>query len=224
MAITAQDVVDRAVDIIKDATNVRWPTIELMRWLNDGRREVAAIRPELYAVSSIITLVSGTKQSIPAGGSRFLDAVRVMNGSAPGRALRIIEREDLDGQRPGWHAEAPGETRHFAFDERTPKLFYVYPPAAPGAQLECAYSVCPTDISAGTELTSEDVYSGALVDYVCYRAFSKDAEYAGNAQRAQGHYAAFANALGVSRKVAFAFSPNTANVGGLPPRSGVAAG
>jgi hypothetical protein len=61
-----------------------------------------------------------------------------------------------------------------------------------------------------------------MVDYLCYRAFSKDAEYAGNTGRAATHYAAFANALGIGNKVGMVVSPNTANVGGMVPRTGQA--
>jgi hypothetical protein len=34
-----------------------------------------------------------------------------------------------------------------------------------------------------------------LADYILYRAYTKDSEYAGNAQRAVAHYGAFKDAL-----------------------------
>jgi hypothetical protein len=40
-----------------------------------------------------------------------------------------------------------------------------------------------------------DIYGNVLADYILYRAYTKDSEYAGNAQRAQAHYAAFQAAL-----------------------------
>ncbi len=224
MALTAQDVLTRAGDIVQDQTNVRWPIAELLRYLNDGRREVAIARPDLYATIATVALAAGTKQEIPADGSRLLDVVRNINGDdSPGKATRIVEREVLDAQRPDWHTEASAVTKHFMFDERYPRIFYVYPPAAAAAKLELAYSRTPTEILeaniASTQLTEEDIYTGALVDYVCYRAFSKDAEYAGNLQRAQAHYQQFANALGLGIRAATVTSPNVANVGGLPPRA-----
>ena len=228
MALTAANILQRASDIIQDQTNVRWPEAELLRYLNDGRREIAIIRPDLYAKTDVVTLAAGTKQSLPSDGSRFLDAVRNMSGTSPnftaGRAVRIVEREILDAQRPDWHADTQTATiQHFMFDERNPRIFYVYPPALNTAKLEIVYSQTPTEITASsTELTNEDIYAGALVDYVVYRAFSKDSEYAGNAQRAVMHYQQFANSLGVGRKLSFTSSPNTANVGGMPPRQAVA--
>ena len=224
MALTPQAVLTRAGDLIQDATNVRWPIEELLRYLNDGRREVAIARPDLYAKSAVVTLVNGTKQEVPAEASRLIDAVRNVNvDSSPGRAVRIVEREVLDAQRPDWHSEATGPVKHFMFDERTPKVFYVYPPAVSGAKLEIAYSQSPQELLvaniATDQLTAEDIYTGALVDYVCYRAFSKDAEYAGNQQRALSHYQQFSNALGIGVRSTVAVSPNVSNVGGVPPRA-----
>lgn len=228
MALTAANIITRASDIIQDQTKVRWPEDELLRYLNDGRREIAIIRPDLYATTEVVTLASGTKQDVPASGSRFLDAVRNMSGSAPnytpGRAVRIVEREILDAQRPDWHTEtATATVKHFMFDERNPKVFYVYPPALSTAKLEIVYSETPDEITdVNTELSNEDIYAGALVDYVVYRAFSKDSEYAGNTQRAILHYQQFGNTLGVGRKLNFTTSPNTANIGGMPARQAVA--
>jgi hypothetical protein len=54
-----------------------------------------------------------------------------------------------------------------------------------------------------------DIYGNALGDYVLYRAYTKDSEYAGNAQRAVAHYTAFANALGIEIKGTLAVAPVT---------------
>ena len=223
MPLTALDVLARAGDIIQDQTSVRWPQAELLRWLNDGRREIAIARPDLYAVVSVVTLSAGTKQSIPTDGARFLDAIRNMNadGVTPSTAVRPVQREILDAQNPSWHTEASGATKHFMYDERVPRTFYVYPPAAAAAKLEIAYSQTPTDITnTSAQLTQEDIYTGALVDYVCYRAFSKDASYAGNAQRAIAHRTLFDNALTSGDARDLSSSPNTSRIDGMAPKGG----
>lgn len=220
MAITAAEVITRATDIVQDTTGVRWPEPELLRWLNDGRREICIIRPDLYAVNLVQTMSAGTKQNVPADGNRFLDGIRnIAANDSPGRAVRVVEREVLDAQLPDWHNAATGVIKHFMFDERTPRIFYVYPPAASGQKLEIAYAKTPVDItSTSTELVNEDVYAGSLVDYVCYRAFSKDAEYAGNNERAMMHYQMFLAPLSGGGRLNLVVSPNAANVGGQVPR------
>lgn len=220
MPLTAANVLTRAADIIQDQTNVRWPQDELLRYLNDARREVAIARPDLYATTSNVSLSAGSKQSLPSDGMRLIDVTRNMPSGVAGNAIRIVEREILDAQRPGWHTEtATNVIKHFMYDERNPRTFYVYPPASASHQVEVTYGRSPSDITnTATELTDEDIYAGAIVDYVCYRAFSKDSEYAGNAQRAMAHYQQFLNALGLGGKVGRNVSPNTANIGGVPPR------
>ena len=52
-----------------------------------------------------------------------------------------------------------------------------------------------------------DIYGNALQDYILYRAYTKDSEYAGNAQRAVAHYTAFANSLGIEIKATLAVAP-----------------
>jgi hypothetical protein len=222
MPLTAQAVIDRANDLILDATNTRWSAVELLRWLNDGRRELVTTRPDLYAVVANLTLAAGTKQALPADGDRFLEAIRNMasDGTTPGRAVRPIAREVLDAQFPDWHTEVSGPTRHYTFDERVPKVFYVYPPAVAAAKLEIAYSQEPTEVSAGTSLAQEGPYAAALVDYICYRAFQKDAEFAGNEARAQAHYAVFRNMTGAGDTRDLTASPNTARADADAPASG----
>lgn len=226
MAQTPSDLLTRAGDILQDQTNVRWAQAELLRYLNDGRRELAIHRPDLYSYTTTLTLSAGTKQSIPSDGNRFLDGVRNIGANdSPGRAVRIVEREILDSQNPDWHTESQATAvKHFMFDERSPKTFYVYPPVASGTKLEIVYSKSPVDITSGdlsstSALATEDIYSGVLLDYVLYRAFSKDAEYAGNLQRAGVHYQMFANSLGIGNRKRYATSPNVADLGGVPPRA-----
>lgn len=226
MAQMPSDLLTRAGDILQDQTNVRWVQAELLRYLNDGRRELAIHRPDLYSVTYTMTLAAGSKQDIPMDGNRFLDATRnVSSAGAVGRAVRIVEREVLDAQNPDWHTE-DGTTaiKHFMFDERSPKTFYVYPPAVSGTKLDIVYSKSPVDVLTGdlnstSILATEDIYTGVLLDYILYRAFSKDAEYAGNLQRASIHYQMFANSLGIGNRKRYATSPNVADIGGVPPRA-----
>lgn len=212
MSLTAQNIMDRASMIIQDLTNVRWPLTELTNWFNDCRRELAVVRPDIYSTSTTLPLTAGAKQALPSGGLRLMDVPR--NSSGP--AITVTQRGFLDQQNPSWHQMTPsGTVKHFMLDERNPSTFWVYPPATSGASVEIIYQQAPTDYSASSTLTSyEELYGGAMVDYICYRAFSKDSEYAGNAERAIAHYNQFANSLKTGAMVSVSSSPNVQNVGG----------
>jgi hypothetical protein len=216
--ITGKNIVDRAAIILQDTTGVRWPqTDELLLWLNDGQREVVLRKPESCATNAAVVLVAGTKQSIPATGIQLIDIVRNMGttGTTAGRACTRIDRQILDEQRPDWHdaADADDEVLHWMFDPRDPKHFYVYPPqpSSDFGYVEIVYASAPTDVANLTDATIglDDVYAGALLDYVLYRAYSKDADLTpGAPQRAMAHYQNFITSLGAKIQVEQTTNPN----------------
>jgi hypothetical protein len=218
MPITAQSIVRRVVETLQDNTSVRWPVNELVRYLNDGQREIVLYRPDAMVTNAAVALAAGSKQALPANGTKLIEVVRNTAGNK--RSVRLVNREILDSQSPGWHnITGATEILHFMYDPRDPKVFYVYPPAAAsGASLDVVYAAMPTDITEPADgalytavsgnISVPDIYGNVIQDYVLYRAYSKDSEYAGNAARAQAHYGAFANALGVEMKATVNFQPN----------------
>lgn len=208
MAITAQSIVHRVVDILQDTTSVRWPVSELVRYLNDGQREVVLYRPDATIKSATVACVAGAKQSLPTDGAKLIDVIRNSASAGTNKAVRMVAREVLDAQIPNWYG-LTGELDvvHFTYDPRDPKTFFVYPPALTTTRVDITYSAFPSDVSepaAGStyddvsgNLDLPDIYGNVVTDYILYRAYSKDSEYAGNAQRAQAHYGAFANALNI---------------------------
>lgn len=208
MALTAKSIIRRVVDILQDTTSVRWPVEELVRYLNDGQREVVLYRPDATIKSTTYTCAAGPKQSIPADGAKLIDVIRNSASGSNLSSVRIVPRQILDAQIPNWYSLAGALSAvHFTYDPRDPKVFYVYPPALDTTQLEITYSAFPTDVTepaAGSSyddvtgnIDVPDIYGNVVIDYVLYRAYSKDSEYAGNAQRAVAHYQAFANALNI---------------------------
>lgn len=216
MTITAKSLVQRIVDISQDKTSVRWPVNEIIRAINDAQREIILYRPDAMVTNAVLPLVVGTKQTLPANATKLIDVPRNTGGGA----IRLINREILDAQTPGWHSLA-GVLKpvHYMYDIRDPKVFYVYQPAAIGASLDIVFSAIPIDIAEVAEgslydavtgsLSVPDVYANAVLDYGLYKIYLKDAEYAGNAARAQSHYTMFGNALGNEFKSLAAFAPTS---------------
>src|SRR5690606_24768592 len=217
MAVLASEIIDRAQTIVQDKTGVRWPYQELLQWLNDGQREVAIHKPSATAQNEVIQLEAGTLQSIGDGGLCLLRVIRnlktpVTNPRVGSRACRIVAREVLDAQHPSWHDPEvfayTKEVKHFCFDESDPTHFYVFPGNDGTGALEAVVSRSPADlvVASGTDpnnlsayrlpISIPDIYANCLLDYVLFRAYSKDAEYAGNAERSNQHYQVFATSLG----------------------------
>lgn len=209
--ILASAIVDKAEVLLQDTTNIRWTAAELLGWLNDGQREIASIRPDASVAVGNITLVAGTKQSIPTEAYGLFDIVRNMgaDGATPGRAVRPVARALLDSQVPDWHTAAPSAvTAHYVYDPNTPRVFYVYPPAVAGQRLEARYPVPPAPIASLSDtITIDDMYSNVLLDYVLYRGYLKDFELTGNEARAKTQRALFENSLSMKSKGDAAVTP-----------------
>ena len=230
--ITAANLLLRIRDTLQDTTGIRWLDAELLRYMNDAQREIVNLRPESASTTANVALVVGTAQTIPAAGLRLIKVVRNMSaagGSATGkRAIRIVDREILDTQEPDWHdptvsgdATHATTVKHYVFDEDDPRRFYVYPGASSTSTfIEIVYSTSPTDFANSSSATMfvDDIYANALIDYVLYRAYMKDAEFAGNQQRASSHYQLFVGSVTQGGQVSIMVSPNTDSMGLMAPQ------
>lgn len=212
MALTAQNIVDRAETILQDTTNVRWQASELLQWLNDAQRQIVLLKPDANPTVSSMLLSSGSKQTIPSGGTQFIDLPRNMGaapGTTPGNAITYIDRTILDEQQPSWHTATPtAVVQHYTFDGRNPKVFYVYPPSTGTAYAEIHYAASPSDLILGDNLGLGDIYANPILDWILYRAYSKDADYAANEQRASGALKRFYEALGLKSTGEDQFDPD----------------
>ena len=223
MTVTVDSVVNRVQVILQDTTGIRWPvTSELVLFINDAQREIALLKPDASATTSNEQLVTGTRQTLPTGGNRLLRVVRNMSGTASSstgkRAVRLVSREILDAQTPNWHdatassgtdAAHTTEIKHYIYDEQNPRVYYVYPGVAGNAFAEVVFSANPSTVASGGNLSIPDIYGNAVTDYVLFRAYTKDAEYAGNNQRASTHYNLFINSVTGKGQIDIITSPNT---------------
>jgi hypothetical protein len=219
MPVTAQAVLQPVVDTLQDPTSIRWPMAELARYFNDGQREVVLHRPDASYKTAAVSgpTGGGSKVALPADGAKLIEVSRNTTSKT---AVTLVSRSILDLQTPSWHALTPvANAVHYMYDPREPRSFYVYPPILQAASLDIVYSAHPSPISEPApgstvanvtgNLDLPDIYANAVKDYILYRAYMKDAEFAGNLQRAQAHYAAFANALGIEVKATVAVQPTS---------------
>lgn len=212
MAITAQNILDRASVLLNDVGGVQWPQTELLQWLNDGRRDASVYRPDIYAENASHALVAGAMQPIPSDGIRLIDISINTNGAAVTPADKIL----LDQQNPSWPSGTPSATiRHWMFDARNPLIFWVWPPATTSASLELIYQQVVTDYAATDTLTNyESLYENSFINYVMFRAFSKDAEVPANAERASAYYELFKSELESGAQVTMTLTSNARRLAG----------
>ena len=196
----AVDLINRVSDTLQDPTFVRWTQGELLNYLNDAQRQVVLFRPDAKAVNAAFTCTSAAKQSLPADGLRLINVLR----NTGGRAITKVDRSILDVQLPTWYetAAAADGVKHYVYDALDPKNFYVFPKPAASHQIDIVYAISPVDLVISNFTTDtqvigiDDIYANALMDYMMYRAYQKDSEFA-NLNRAAVYYQAFTTSLGI---------------------------
>lgn len=220
-----QDIIDRVRLVLDDQAGTGWSADELISWVNDACLFVALLRPDACSVNSNMTLAAGAKQSI-AGltpvGMRLLD---VVYNVTTGRAMRMADRRRIDSAAPTWYGATQAAPTDYTFDNRDPATFYVYPPSPAGQQVNIVYSRVPVKISSGdvatADLSPADIYMDPIVNYVLFRAKSKEVEHASD-QGAAGAYRQLAETLlGTKGGVDKAFSPVQNTPGATPTPAGL---
>ncbi len=246
--VTVREVIRRISVLLNEQSPqyVRWMETELVDWLNDAQMAITSFLPSACSRVDAIKLKPGTRQSIESiaaadckpgdgstpttgttiAGKQILDFIRNMgtDGASPGRPLRLVSREVLDSQSPGWHAVSGPSVATVCFNPQTPLYFYVYPgvPANTNVWAELAYTAAPLKIpntgSPGAELyltsgsnatviSVADEYVDDLVNYVVARANMKDMKEASPAA-ATTFTALFTNSLNAKVQARTGSNPN----------------
>lgn len=193
---TGTQIVARARFLSQDTDPAKYRDSDpdMLAWLNEATRALCELVPAESLSTEDLVLVAGAKQTIPARATALVDVVRNVDGNA----VTPTSRELLDVFTPGWQTMANASSIvHYIPSAKNPKVFHTYPPATAGVELEVVLAVPPAEMAALTEtIKVNDTYAAALINYVLFRLYSKDAEDAANAALAKGYYDAFRAASG----------------------------
>lgn len=206
----AREILQRASITLQDNGFVRWPLPELRLYLNDAIEAVALHKQSAVTATVELALAIGTKQSLTDIDETYVSLVRVIR-NVGGKAITPTSRNTLDMVMPGWqdtNVLPPSDVvEHVVQDMADPRTFYVVPANDGNGAIEAVVSVLPADVEEPASPLDIDSYTAvvgippifknALVDFVLYRAYSKDSTDPNSAQRAQNHYQMFANAVGI---------------------------
>lgn len=198
--ITSNEILMRVNKLLNDPGYTRWTKDELLNYLNDAQRAIVLRRPDSYTVDiDDFACVKGVKQALPADALKLIDIPR----NAMGKAIRgPYNRQVLDDNYDEWYAgNTAQKVELYIYDERNPKTFYVYPGVVAGVELTLVYSKAPPAIGvaendSGEVIALDDVYVNAIIEWILYRSYMKDAEYAANPNKSQMHMNAFKSQLG----------------------------
>ena len=189
MSVLVSTVLNRVATVLNDLGKVRWTQAELLDWLNEGQQALVKIpaKADAKVTTAEMTLAAGSRQSLPADGV----ALVAVQENVGGAAVTLCDKTTLDAFSPAWRTRPTASSAiHFMSGEK-PEAFYVYPAqSTTPARVVLTYLAKPKTVTATDAIDVRDLYADSLVNYVLYRALSKDAEV-GHAERAAAYYQAF---------------------------------
>lgn len=118
-----------------------------------------------------------------------------------GKIIEQIERINLEQDMPSWINAEPDEVSLISYwmpNDNDKNTWYCYPPQPNNTALqyvEMTYSAIPSDIIISASLSLGDIYQNALIDYILYKAYSKDDDVtdSGVAPRATLYFSSYLN-------------------------------
>lgn len=198
MAFTPASIIADARYITNDFDpmgTLRQQDSELLTYVNLGLKEMASFMPMMFSTIGSMTCNAGkVEQSIT-----YLDAIRLLDviSIKDGPSLTRFDRTVLDLFMPNWRTATPARASQWSPKEGDPLVFYLDKPAPVGQVLDIQYIRNPLTYALNDTISDvPEAMKSALVDYVIYRAESKDDENVLNA-RASAFYSAFKTKIGV---------------------------
>ena len=162
-------------------------------------RAVILARPDAGASLETISCVPGARQVLPDGVIQLLDVICLSDGSA----VRPLSREVLDAQYPEW-LTMKGIPECFISNDLSPRVFWLFPAPDKEISIDAVVSRIPEAVYVLTQdddtpVPLEDAYVNPLVDWMLFRAFSKDAAGGAESGLAAQHYQSFVEQLGIKQ-------------------------
>lgn len=219
MTTTAQSIIKEVQRAFNDLAGDRAPASDLVALLNRAQRDIQVARPDLTTTSITHALVAGFSQSLPDSAASLIDIVANAGGSR--ERIRKVDARLMDDINPKWRSKTPSVViKHFMHDQREPRRFDVYPPAAVGARVTLEASLYPVDVptpegngKAHTTVTGTislpDEFSTALMCLTLHYAYLTDLEGASNQALATGYLQRAEQILGVQLMARDATAPKS---------------
>jgi hypothetical protein len=192
--MTPQEIITEARFVLSDTdphgSGFRQEDEELLIYVNDAIQECVVVRPQLFSAVGDMVCVAGQCEQ----GITFTDAALLLQVLCihQGTALTVFDIPTMNMYNPNWRTDTAGPARQWAKFADDPLKFFIYPkaPATPQT-LDVRYVRNPATYTINQSIVElPNVFKTTLVDYVVYRASSKDDEHIGDG-RAAAFYQAF---------------------------------
>lgn len=206
--------IQRASRILNDQEEgysyTAWTATELLDHYNEAVCTAYNMRPDLFSKDETIDLQPGSKQKLPDGVGHLLsvDSNLDENGDLDEDTPLTMSAGDMVKGLRGKNTCATSEAcEPFKIKgwrkSTTAGTFFVEPPVPAGTSVSVDATVtCPPTTTKGGDIGGDSAmdcgFDSALVDWILYRALSRDSESQFNFAAARRHQASFYDMINAS--------------------------
>ncbi|AWK83560.1 DUF6682 family protein [Photobacterium damselae] len=179
------DIIARVARELIDSAMIRWRREDLVAYLGEAFNAIVVRRPSLS--SKTVTLdVTDSPVSIPEDGFALLSVESVDD-----IAVQYVLIEKLDQLNPYWRKEK-GAPSCWTKREGEDRRFWLYPQPNESVRVSICYAQAPIVTPDTDFIDIPPIFLGALIDFMMYRAYSRDSENPMEATKSQLHFQSFA--------------------------------
>lgn len=194
----------------KNKQFTRWTRADLLEYLNQGLKEIAAYRPEAFSATIDLPLVPGKTQTVPEGTTLRGFGADANGNTAHSTDDTILKAFNAYVACPPKVVMKDGNVvyaiKSFSVDSIDPKTFYVSPPVPFGITVTVKAQVdgkAPEYSLANwnTSIPVQDKFYNSLIVYMTAMAYKLDSESLVSTQESQRLLQLFYQVMGVKYKI-----------------------
>lgn len=186
---TVEEISQQLNDHRKGREYIRWPRQLLIKYIDDGCKQIALYRPDAFTTVTQITLVPGVRQQLPSG---VYSLASVLDNNDPDNPLAVM-RDDIGLVRAfskkacNYTLDCDGNPTYkisaYSYDPRVPGFFFVSPPVPIGVHPAPSIGISgvsdPPTIDATwwlKDIPISDKYYNAIIAFGMSKAYEVDTE------------------------------------------------
>jgi hypothetical protein len=191
---TVQDVKNAIERQFGDEAGVQLSTSDIIRWINDGQREIADTNTTVNMKKATTNVVQGQDLYPLSSDPTFSNIARIASVRVNGIPCAPITFQEAEKYLVNANSSSANGTPNMWYEDANDLRLFPVPDAAIASGLTIYFTTVPATVAAlGDALDIPDSYFNALCQYVITQAYEMDENF----QAAQYAQAKFDKSLGI---------------------------
>lgn len=180
------DLIERVAGELIDPSFTFWRQDEHLNYLNDALAAILVVKPEVARTTEVLDIKAGlSRVSLPGEAYKLLSVNQVAD-----IGVQFIEMAELDRLYPNWRTMKDTPSNWTKYDDEDTS-FWLFPVPDSDTTVDVDYSRQLRVNAVTDRVPLNAIYEPMLMDFMLYRAYSKNAHSETSVVRANHHLRAF---------------------------------